>query len=385
MAPPLRSIGSDSGKSLVRRLVFAVALIAGSCVLLSSCLTRIDAAHVGIRVNFSGSNRGVDDIPTVTGWVPYNPLTEQIIMFPTSVQNVVWTKDPHEGSPHDESITFSSEEGVNVNADIGLSFHIEPRLAPRLYMRFRKNDLLDLADGYVRNSVREAFNVVASKMQVQDIYGAEKGRLEAEVRKRVQEQLGQDGFVIDQLTINGALRLPDTFLTAINRAMEQKQQSIQAQNRVAQVEAEARQAVAQAEGQAKAARLRAEGEAAARIITARAEARANLLLRRSMSPSMMQYRALEKWNGRLPVMNGGGQLPMLTFDTSKLAKEDDGDLAKLMKEIDAEDAAELKVKGEAAAADAAKDGAKDGAKDTAKDAPKDAPKPEDPKPEPPKK
>ena len=29
----------------------------------------------------------------------------------------------------------------------------------------------------------------------------------------------------------------------------------------------------------------------------------------------MQYRALEKWNGRLPVMNGGGALPMLsTFD-----------------------------------------------------------------------
>ena len=70
------------------------------------------------------------------------------------------------------------------------------------------------------------------------------------------------------------------------------------------------------------------------------EARANLMLRRSMSPQVMQYRALEKWNGKLPVMNGGGALPMLTFDASKLAgKEDDADTAKLLKELEGEDAA----------------------------------------------
>src|SRR5207244_4449968 len=84
------------------------------------------AGHVGIRVKLAGSNRGVDDIPIVTGWVFVNPLTEQLVMFPTSVQNVIWTKDPHEGNAHDESMTFSSAEGVNINADIGLSFHIEP-------------------------------------------------------------------------------------------------------------------------------------------------------------------------------------------------------------------------------------------------------------------
>ena len=28
----------------------------------------------------------------VTGWVLFNPLTEQIVEFPTSVQNVIWTR-----------------------------------------------------------------------------------------------------------------------------------------------------------------------------------------------------------------------------------------------------------------------------------------------------
>jgi regulator of protease activity HflC (stomatin/prohibitin superfamily) len=334
MAPPLRSVGTGSGRSLVGRLVFAVALVLGAFLLFSSCVARVDAAHVGIRVKLAGSDRGVSDIPVVTGWVFYNPLTEQLVMFPTSVQNVVWSKDPHEGSPHDESITFSSAEGANINADIGLSFHIERTMAPHLYLRFRKNDLLDLANGYVRNAVREAFNVVASKMPVSDIYGAGKAQVVADVTKRLQDQLGKDGFILDQLTINGTLRLPDSVANAINRALEQKQQAIQAQNRVAQVEAEARQALAQAEGQANAARERARGEADAKLITARAEARANLLLRRSMSPQVMQWRALEKWNGKLPVMNGGGALPMLTFDTSKLAKDDDAETEKLLKELE---------------------------------------------------
>jgi len=76
----------------------------------------------------------------------------------------------------DESITFSSQEGVNVNSDIGLSFHIDSAKAPHLYLRFRQPDVLILADGYVRNAVREAFNDIASRMAVQEIYGAGQGQ-----------------------------------------------------------------------------------------------------------------------------------------------------------------------------------------------------------------
>lgn len=339
MATPPRPYRSDDGgSSVIRRLVTIVALIIGAVFLFSSCAARVDAGHVGIRVKLAGSSRGVDDIPVVTGWVFYNPLTEQLIMFPTSVQNIVWTREAHEGATHDESITFSSQEGVNINADIGLSFHIEPSLAPHLYLRFRKTDLLDLANGYVRNAVREAFNVEASQMPVQNIYGSDKAKVVQAVSKRLQDQLGKDGFILDQLTINGALRLPENVATAINRAMEATQQAIQAENRVRQVKAEAEQAITQAEGQASAARARARGEADARLITSRAEAKANLILRAATSPAVLQYRALERWNGRLPVMNGGGALPLLTFDASKIGRADADD-EKILRELLAEDTA----------------------------------------------
>ena len=364
-----RSGGSDRSLAFAKRAGIGLAILIVVVIMLSSCVSRIDAAHVGIRVKLAGSSRGVDDIPVVTGWVFYNPLTEQLFQFPTSVQNVVWTKDPHEGSAQDESITFSSSEGVNINSDIGLSFHIDPNMAPHLYLRFRKANLLELANGYIRNAVRESFNIVASQMPVQEIYGVGKGKLISEVTKRLQDLLGKDGVVIDQLTINGALRLPENVATAINRAMEATQLAIQAENRVRQVKAEAEQAITQAEGQASAARAKARGDADARLITAKAEAKANLILRYSTSPSVLQYRALERWNGKLPLMSGSGAVPMLTFDVSKMPRGGDEDEKKLRELLGDEE-------------EPATDAKAPDKPDTKKPAPAPAPKPEAPAPAP---
>jgi len=306
------SFASPSTGRAVRLVVGIVVIAIGS-----RTAARVDAGHVGIRVKLAGSDRGIQDMPVVTGWVFFNPLTEQIVLFPTSVQNVVWSQSAHEGRPFDESITFSSGEGVNANADIGLSFHIEPSLAPKLYGRFRLNDLQALADGYMRNTVREAFNDVASKLPVQEIYGAGKSKMLGDIAQKCRDVFGKDGIVIDQLTINGALRLPQNVVDAINRAMEATQNAIQSHNRVAQVEAEAQQAITQAHGQAEAAREKAQGDADALLIRARAEAQANETIRLSMTPAVLQYRALEHWDGKLPEYNAG-QLPLLTFDASKI-------------------------------------------------------------------
>ncbi|AUX46749.1 uncharacterized protein SOCE26_082580 [Sorangium cellulosum] len=342
------SSGAGAGASAVRRVALGLALLVATLFVACTTVTRIDAAHVGIRVKLAGSNRGVDDIPVVTGWVFYNPLTEQIVQFPTSVQNVVWTSSTYEGRSVDESITFSSSEGVNVGADIGMSFHIEPKMAPHLYLRFRENDLMRLADRYVRNAVREAFNSVASTMPVQEIYGAGKTKLIQDVTKELGLVIEKDGFIIDQLTINGALKLPENVAAAINQAMEATQKSIQAENRVRQVRAEAEQAIATARGAAESARERARGEADALLIRARAEAKANTIIRLSTTPAVLQYRALERWNGRLPAMNQG-PLPMLTFDMkSALDKDAEQKLAALLEETE--------EAGEAGARDAASPG-----------------------------
>jgi hypothetical protein len=47
----------------------------------SCAFERIDAGHVGIRVNQFGDDKGVDDVVVVTGTVFYNPFTASIFEF----------------------------------------------------------------------------------------------------------------------------------------------------------------------------------------------------------------------------------------------------------------------------------------------------------------
>jgi hypothetical protein len=105
---------------------------------------------------------------------------------------------------------------------------------------------------------------------------------------------------------------------------------------VRQVRAEADQAIAQALGAAEAARQRAQGEADAVLIRARADAKANEIIRYSTTALVLQYRAIEHWDGKLPLMNGGS-LPLLTFDVSKLGGTD-ADRDKRLRELLAETA-----------------------------------------------
>jgi regulator of protease activity HflC (stomatin/prohibitin superfamily) len=108
------------------------------------------------------------------------------------------------------------------------------------------------------------------------------------------------------------------------------------------VRAEAEQNIAQAHGGAEAARQRAEGEADAILIRARAEAKSNEIIRLSTTGTVLQYRAIERWDGKLPMMQSGDKLPLLTFDTSKIALND-AEREKKLHELLADDKSEDKA------------------------------------------
>ena len=78
-------------------------------ILFNSC-ERIDAGHVGVKVNQYGDNKGVDDVVAVTGMVFYNPITARIYEFPTFIQ-------------HKE---YKNENSFVVNSKDGSEFQVSP-------------------------------------------------------------------------------------------------------------------------------------------------------------------------------------------------------------------------------------------------------------------
>jgi len=292
-----------SSRSLVRWILLGVGVLIAFWVVASFLLraTRIEAGYTGIEVNLAGSQRGASEIPIRTGWVFYSPITTQVIEFPTFVQTVKWTRDVNEGHPLNEEMGFNSKEGMEIFADVSLSYAIDPKHVPDFYVKYRVNDLDLFTHGILRDIVRNSLNEVASTYVVEDIYGEKKTEFLRKVEQQIQDKVTNVGVGVQQFGFIGAPRVPAVIAQAITAKAQAIQEAERAKNELATTQAEAAKKIAEAEGDAKSAVTRAQGEADA-----------NRIRQSSLTPQLLELRRLEnqrayidKWNGQLPSVQAG--------------------------------------------------------------------------------
>lgn len=281
-----------SGKLVTAGVLLGVVLVFG--VFFGACgLNTIEPGHVGVLVHKTGQQRGVQDVTAHTGWFWSNPITTKVYEYPIYTQSVTWTKDPHEGETHDQSITFNSREGASFNQDISLNYSFAPEKVPHVFVEYRRTPE-DLTSTVIRQRVRDAFSLVASKYSAPEIIGEKKGELQNEVLKFLRDEFGPKGINIENVSMIGRPRLDPGVEASINNVIQATQNAQAAQNKVAQTEAEARQKIAEANGEAERVRIASE-----------AEAKANDTINKSLTPTLLEYKRLDKWNGQLPQVTGG--------------------------------------------------------------------------------
>lgn len=260
---------------------------------LAACST-VPAGHVGVKVYLLGGDKGVDSEELGVGryWIGIN---EELYLFPTFMQNYEWTADSRPGSETDESISFQTVEGLTVNADVGISYAIDPARVTDIYQTYRRG-VDEITDTFLRNMVRDSLVKVASDKPVEYVYGAGKAKLMEDVQNMVKEQVAAQGIQISKIYWIGEIRLPPKVIDSINAKIEATQKAQQRQNEVAQAKAEADKKVEEARGQADSI-----------LKVAEAQAKANQLLSESLTAELMQYKALEVWDGKLPTTMIPGQ------------------------------------------------------------------------------
>lgn len=292
-----------SRRSVILPIVVIVGLLIGVWLVSSFlvAVTRIEAGYTGIEVNLAGSQRGASEIPVRTGWVFYSPLTTQVIEFPTYVQTVKWTRDMNEGHPINEEMGFNSKEGMEIFADVSLSYAIEPSRVPDFYVKYRVNGLDSFTHGILRDIVRNSLNEVASTYTVEDIYGEKKAQFLGQVEQQIQAKVTNVGVGVQQFGFIGAPRVPSVIAQAITAKAQAIQEAERAKNELATTQAEAAKKIAEAEGDAKSAVTRAQGEADANRIRQNSLTAQLLELRRLEN----QRALIEKWNGQLPSVETG--------------------------------------------------------------------------------
>jgi regulator of protease activity HflC (stomatin/prohibitin superfamily) len=204
------------------------------------------------------------------------PIAEAVIKVDVKVQ-------PH---PFKE-IDAASKEYQIVKLTGMMNFHIDPSFVNELYQKVG----LDFANKVIDPAFNDFVKEVVPIYQITEILPKRE-----EIRKRAMGKLG-DNLARYHIVVDDIYFANIRFSPEYERAIEAKQvaqQQVETQRQVlAQREIEAQQKVATAKGEAESIQVVAQGQA-----------KANEAIARSISPILVQYKSIEKWNGILPQVSG---------------------------------------------------------------------------------
>jgi regulator of protease activity HflC (stomatin/prohibitin superfamily) len=275
----------------MNRILVVLGLIVLLVVGVFSC-ERIDAGHVGVKVNLYGSGKGVSDVTECTGLVFYNPMSTKIYEFPTFIQHKEYKKSD-EG---DNSFIVNSKDGSEFSVSPIMNYSVQRDKVPAIFAKYRRS-LPEIEEGFLKTAVYDAFRLAANKYTADGLI-SNREIFEVEVRRILVTQLQKEGFILNQFTSN--LIYPDSFKKAINAKNNAVQAALMAENKVKQAEAEAKIKVATANGNAE-----------ALLANARAEAESNRLRQQTLTPMLIQQQWIEKWRGNVPTTQLGSNTSVM--------------------------------------------------------------------------
>jgi regulator of protease activity HflC (stomatin/prohibitin superfamily) len=190
------------------------------------------------------------------------------------------------------SAEASSKDLQDVFTDVALNWHIIPGEANFLFQQI--GDEKNVTDRIINPAVEEVLKAVMAKYTAEEII-TNRGEVKAEVDNGLTIRLADYHVAVDDISL-----VHVHFSEQFSEAVEAKQ--------IAEQEAKRAEFVA----------LKTLKQAEARVNLAKGEAEAQKLLRENLTPDLLKRQAIEKWNGKLPLIVGNSEPKFL--DLSELVK-----------------------------------------------------------------
>ena len=190
----------------------------------------------------------------------------------------------------------SSKDLQDVATTVAVNWHIAPDKVNQIYQQV--GDLNVIVTSIINPAVSEVVKAATAKRPVQNIL-QQRAELKREIDTYLAQRLTPYGIIVDDISL-----VDFGFSQEFNAAIEAKQVA----------EQQAQQAAFRAQ--------QAEQEAKAEINRAKGQAEAQKLLRQTLTREILQQRAIDKWDGRFPVVMGGsGSLPLINIDSNLLPSQ----------------------------------------------------------------
>lgn len=249
-------------------------------------IEKVDSGYKGLKVNLVGSDRGVSNYQYKTGWVIYNTWTEQMLEFPTYQQHI----------EYDDQVVIL-KGGFSATIKPTFNYTLKEDAIGDMFVNLRRS-ISDIEQGWLKNAIVGAVNDEANKWEVDSIFNHRQA-FESAIVKECNVRLSK-WFNVTQLRTN--ITPPE----ALQESIIAKTKSIQ------QAQASEQQALAAiADGKRKIAVARA--DSAETVINAAAKAKAMDLTQQKLTPLYVEYKKIEKWDGKLPTTVAGGSGTLLNI------------------------------------------------------------------------
>jgi regulator of protease activity HflC (stomatin/prohibitin superfamily) len=192
----------------------------------------------------------------------------------------------------ESSAEASSKDLQDVFTDVALNWHIIPDEANAIFQQI--GDEQEVVDRIIAPAVEEVLKAVMAKYTAEEII-TKRGEVKAAVDEFLTLRLLTYHIAVDDISL-----VHVHFSQRFSDAVEAKQ--------IAEQEAKRGEFLA----------LKAVKEAEAKVNLAKGEAEVQRLLRDNLTPELLERQAIEKWDGKLPLIVGDGGKNLL--DLRKLVE-----------------------------------------------------------------
>jgi prohibitin 1 len=181
---------------------------------------------------------------------------------------------------------------------LSASFAINFRLDPTKIVEIRRTQgsLQNIVAKIVAPQTQESFKIAAARRTVEEAI-TKRSELKQDFDTVLEQRLSKYGIIVMDTSV-----VDLNFSEEFSKAVEEKQIADQRAQRAVYIAQEASQ------------------EAEANVNRAKGQAEAQRLLRETLTPELLQKQAIEKWDGKFPlVMGGDGALPLINLEPGKLS------------------------------------------------------------------
>lgn len=220
---------------------------------------------------------------------PLNRVTE----YPVSTETVYMHKNTG------DQFDVNTMDGKSVEVDVVYSYHMDSNQLAHIFTKFRRKTHDEIESTYIKTLIKTVMQETTTKYSVLGVYAEHRDEVTKLISKNLSAELGKDGIILENFSMSDVR--PD------GKTMKSLQAIADAQNKQEYLKREELNKKQEAVNNT----IEAEGKKQVAIVEADGRSEANRKLQQSITPSLIQYEWVKRWDGKLPTVSGSSSIMQL--------------------------------------------------------------------------